>query len=248
MTLLTIVTITKNDLSGLVRTLNSLPCGDSYHSLLSIHIVNGCPDDHAAISNIIDKYPFSKNISLHNQQSTGLFQAMNEGLFASSTPWIQFINSGDESRNLPRLLSYLSSVPSTQIDGVLGYSSVNTNSQSIATAPLFFPSTRFKFSFYRKILPSLFSVCHQSVVFAREFHIANPYSPLSIGSDFVIISRLLKSNYSILPITLSNFYTDGVSSFHKSLSQLSRLAEFASSASLPSLFSYLSKFTLAIFS
>ena len=211
--ILELVVVVKGRLDDLSKTLSSIEKQGIFGPALSILVVNGEPSDYKRIAALASTYRKSLNIKLVNQSSKGIFPAMNEGVLASSSKWIQFVNSGDESLSLEPLLTLLSSLNENQVDGIVGSSIVKTCKGSfVSINPLFFPLSQSRFLLMRKVLPSIFSVCHQSVVFSRSFHLAHLYQDLSIASDAVVINDLLEACWISSPLFLSCFYTDGVSS------------------------------------
>jgi len=210
---LELVVIVKGRLVNLCKTLDSIQKQRVCSSSFSILVVNGKPSDSKVIASIIATSYKSLNIALVDQQSSGIFPAMNEGVLHSSSKWLQFVNSGDESLGLESLLALLSSLNENQVDGVIGTSIVRCcNGSFISVNPLFLPLSQAKFLLLRKIFPPIFSICHQSVVFSRPFHLRNLYQDLCISSDAVVINALLHGRWVSLRCHLSCFYTDGVSS------------------------------------
>lgn len=211
--ILELVVVVKGRLGDLSRTLSSIEKQGICGPALSILIVNGEPSDCKGIAAVVSTYCKSLNIKLVNQVSKGIFPAMNEGVLTSSSKWIQFVNSGDESLSLEPLLTLLSSLNENQVDGLVGRSIVKTCKGSfVSINPLFFPLSQSIFLLMRQVLPSIFSVCHQSVVFSRPFHMAHLYQDLCIASDAIVIHDLLEASWISCPLLLSCFYTDGVSS------------------------------------
>lgn len=210
---LELAVIVKGRLENLCKTICSIESQGLRTPELSVLVVNGEPSDYKKIAAIIASYRKSLNIRIVNQSSRGIFPAMNEAVLFSSSRWIQFVNSGDQSLGLEPLLALLRTLNECQVDGIIGSSIVKSSDESfVSINPLFFPLSQSRFLLMRKILPSIFSVCHQSVVFSRPFHLAHLYQDLCIASDAAVINNLLESRWVSFPFPLSCFYTDGVSS------------------------------------
>jgi len=94
--LLSIISITRNDLPGITRTFQSL------HELLKegneqveLIIIDGGD----APANLVPHSfsSFSKNVRIFPQKTSGLYEAMNEGIAASTGRFVWFLNGGDEN-------------------------------------------------------------------------------------------------------------------------------------------------------
>jgi glycosyltransferase involved in cell wall biosynthesis len=90
---LTIITITRNDTTGLLRTLNSLLSQDNFnfHWL----VVDGSDESFfdSNLSLLKSTLPFSHSYSY--RPPNGIYDAMNYAIDQSETDWIFFLNSGD---------------------------------------------------------------------------------------------------------------------------------------------------------
>ena len=89
--LISIVTINKNNGSGLQRTINSLREAKSDPDIELIFI------DGASSDNSLDlAHDFYKPENLVTELDNGIYSAMNKGLYLSNGKYILWLNSGDE--------------------------------------------------------------------------------------------------------------------------------------------------------
>ncbi len=96
MSLLTVVTISKNKPSGFSRTLDSLLNAGLMGSSVKLLVINGGSEillkSEIEDLNVLD----SHNIEILTGIDFGIFNAMNLGLTRVTTPYVLFLNSGDE--------------------------------------------------------------------------------------------------------------------------------------------------------
>lgn len=92
--LLTVVTVTRNDISGVLMTLESLEAIKD--SLLEVIIVDGSDSSHDFDPVIQSALNFSDHRIIRNSDK-GIYQAMNEGLAAARGTYVWFLNGGDTS-------------------------------------------------------------------------------------------------------------------------------------------------------
>jgi len=210
--LLSIVTIVRNDLSGLRSTLASLPSMPNIEYI----IIDGSDDQshYELFSTFAASWSFR---SIYKRQtSNGLFQAMNEGLDLSSGTWTIFMNSGDYfvTDAEYKLNSFLNKYSSNQdICSVIFASVLRSSMQTyIGVNPPFLPTDPRVHSLLITSLPSLFWPCHQSICFRTSVHKKLPYNPFTIGSDQSIISIFLRQPHVFTSSALAIVDTGGISS------------------------------------
>lgn len=218
MTLLTIITITKNDPIGLELTLSSIP----NHTNIECLVIDG--SDTTCIDSVVDRILSSSlfPITVHREINTGIFNAMNQGLFLASSKWLIFMNSGDCFTPNNRLISFLEQPIPPHVKSLIFTSELyNSNGSYLGTNPPLFPTSHRVYNSLTRIIPSLFWPCHQSIVFLRSCHILYPYDIKSIGSDRSIIKLFFSFPYLFFNESVSIFSLDGISSTGpKSLKQL----------------------------
>ena len=117
--LLTIVTINFNNARGLERTLESLN-DQSYIPDVEYIIIDGLSSDNSVkiASEFSDQH---SNCLLISEKDSGIYHAMNKGLFASNGKYIAFLNSGDflGSKNVIKLI-YEKLSAEKDVDGLYG--------------------------------------------------------------------------------------------------------------------------------
>jgi glycosyltransferase involved in cell wall biosynthesis len=89
--LISIVTISRNDFQGLLKTLDSVK-GQDYEYIEHI-IVDG--DSNDGTREILQSYQHTKNFSYVSEPDNGISSAFNKGIDRSSGDLIFFLNSGD---------------------------------------------------------------------------------------------------------------------------------------------------------
>tara|TARA_A100001388_G_C28666717_1_gene449492 strand:+ start:95 stop:940 length:846 start_codon:yes stop_codon:yes gene_type:complete len=209
-TILSIITVTKNDLGGLKKTLNSII------GLKIISIIVSATNQELICDekNLIKKFEREFQIKYYRQNTKGIFSAMNEGIFYAKSDWIQFINSGDEIINGKSLIKYLSTLKSKNTNAVFFRSkSLDTKKNFLGMNPVRFPKSIFLYSILFKLLPNFFYPNHQSVLFNSDFHKKNLYKDVVIGADQLLIDNInILKNVQICNLIVSKFYCDGISS------------------------------------
>ena len=91
--MLTIITITKNDLTGLKRTILSTQKLRISYGITQIVIDSSNIDIH---QNVNDYIQGEINIKSYYQEAKGISFAFNYGVNVSNNGWLWFLNSGDE--------------------------------------------------------------------------------------------------------------------------------------------------------
>lgn len=92
--LLTVVTVTRNDISGVLMTLESLK--EIKDSQLEVVIVDGSESSYDFDSVIKSALNFSELQIIRNSDK-GIYQAMNDGLAVARGNYVWFLNGGDTS-------------------------------------------------------------------------------------------------------------------------------------------------------
>ena len=94
---LSIISVTKNNLQGLIGTYNSLVSNSEMHKAVEWIVIDGNSDDGTREWLRIQNPPFI--FKWLSEPDTGIYDAMNKGISRSSGEWIWFLNSGDKSVN-----------------------------------------------------------------------------------------------------------------------------------------------------
>ena len=132
---LTIVTVTMNDCENLKKTFVSVKKNKS--DVIEYVVIDGDSTDKTKKildnnSDIIDKCISEKDF--------GIYDAMNKGLKLASGRYVMFLNSGDELRDIERVISDVDNIKSTSCPIIL-YGSEYSWSNSLSL--VIFPQFRF---------------------------------------------------------------------------------------------------------
>lgn len=197
--LVSIVTVVKNDLIRLKKTISSL--NKFYNDKNFEHIiVDGSSKDNTV--SYVKKLKY-KNIILHSSQDYGIYDAMNHGFKLSSGDFIIFLNAGDRLiANKKHLIKTLSKFIETEINIICLPFKHEFFGQSISRYP--------KLKSKDKLPTS-----HQAMFFSKPFLESNKYSlDYEIASDFELYLKSDLKNVIIIsksaPISIVEF--DGIAS------------------------------------
>lgn len=205
MCLVSIITIVKNDLAGLVRTVDSVnnqTC-DNYQYI----IIDGLSSDGSS--------EYAKSLSDNKVQvicgkDNGIYDAMNKGLSAARGRFVVFLNAGDtfvDNNTLRDLEPYLDK---SYCDLVYGDSLEEISGNVI----------RKKTALGHKNIKYGMFCCHQSVYYRRETIGAMQYNTnYKISGDYEFTARFLSKAKKInrVPFALCVFNLSGASNKHKQI-------------------------------
>jgi hypothetical protein len=224
-----IIVVTKDDVVSLVKTLDSLAEFSDLRQFFNVLIIDASKSCADAVLKCVKSYQSLLQVQLTIQDGLGIFSAMNQGVKLAQADWIQFVNSGDQSINLDRLIGRLLSFDSSSCNGLIGLAEVRDSRENfISIAPYVMPNNPQTLRLLNQRFPALFSICHQSVVFSRSFHLKNAYPVVSIGADQHVVRNLMSDYFCTVDFLISRFYTGGISSSLPN--SLSRLKKQLSSA------------------
>jgi len=91
--LLNIITITKDDIDGFLRTINSTKLLRENYNIKQIIVDGSSKDLRKEINKIVKK---EKNVEYYWQEPKGRSAAFNLGLNCNNSEWVWFLNGGDE--------------------------------------------------------------------------------------------------------------------------------------------------------
>lgn len=192
--LLSIVTISKADPEGLARTLTSASDWRALSDIEQIVVYAGAKP---AVSDLGPVY-------LHQQVSTGIAAAFNEGLALARGEWIWFVNGGDaihENADPAWLLAHLRR---TKADLVVGAVQFDGEAE-----PRPLPGLRDQWPLIACWLP------HQATMIRRELLAAAGgfRSRWRVAMDYDLWLRMIaaKTPVDVLSVVLARFATDGIS-------------------------------------
>lgn len=194
---ISIITINKNNNSGLVKTINSV-INQTYFNKIEYIIVDGASSDGSLST--IKKYNFD-NYKYISESDDGIYEAMNKGTRLASGQYLLYLNSGD----------YL--VSDTIIEKVY---------DRLINKDIYHGDTRREGKrFSRPVHPDIYfflkykTLCHQAAFISRDLALKNPYDEsLKIASDSEFFyTALFKYHCSCerLPYIISDFDIHGIS-------------------------------------
>lgn len=195
---LTIVTITKNNLQDLKKTIKSVELQNTPRDLFEHLIIDGNSQDGTV--------PFLKETKKFfiSEEDSGIYDAFNKGIRNSHGDYIAFLNSGDVFADFEVINSYLNAIDSKKL--IYWFNNVHMNSSGKIIRKTIVP----KWAVTKlKIMPP-----HQSTLICRSFFNNNYYdSSLRIAGDYDFFLKnykvFLEGNY-INAVTINQF-TGGIS-------------------------------------
>lgn len=196
--LLSIITITRNDMFALARTINSLkPLKDFSIELV---IIDGSDDqsDQKDISVLLSEFPSSRMIKGRDK---GIYDAMNKGLALALGDYVWFLNGGDS--NLLKNINFLHNISTDPLPVILGNYRFGMSQFSVHR------NAKRK-SYIRHGLPT----SHQAIFYPRSFfQQIGFFLEYQVCADYASIAYLYKQNLSFIHIKeeFAEFQLDGVS-------------------------------------
>ena len=198
MALITIVTIVKNNINGLHRTISSVIAQETRNWELIIVAAASVDGSLELSEEMAKKY---SNVRVVKQNSFGIFSAMNEGLDQANGEFIWFMNSGDEFASPNTLDLALKEIMSSSVGVVIGgYQISLTDSVK-------------KYSFQRRNLsPFDFSFsrrggCHQAMLFKTSYlkQLGGFDLKYKFNSDFSLVLKVISAGRGM---RVSEIYAD----------------------------------------
>jgi len=181
MTLLSVVTVTKNNLKGLVVTADSIPA--DFNTIEWI-VIDGNSDD--GTIDYLERSSHEK-LSYISEPDQGIFDAMNKGLRLATGELIIFLNAGDSfvSHETPR--SIIDHFDANSWEWAVGGAiTVNSSGEQLWRWPAISPRSL-------KLKLAINSYCHQSTVYRRNHLLSlNGFVVDSYHSDWVTSLQFLK--------------------------------------------------------
>jgi glycosyltransferase involved in cell wall biosynthesis len=197
--LLSIVTINKNNDSGLARTIASFGSVQCNPELEFLFVDGGSADSSLELAK-----SFYSSDHLHSGPDQGIYAAMNKGSSLASADWILWINSGDEF--LPDCW------PSLKLE------LISSDSAMICGAAEIIHEKTGKVVSIKQSLPSdlpWFMVNHSSSVFRRSsfLHYGMYRESFSIAADRCLIVNMFLAgeNIQYINLCISRFWLGGIS-------------------------------------
>jgi putative colanic acid biosynthesis glycosyltransferase len=178
---LSIVTISRNNIEGLVKTANTIPVDADYIEWI---VIDGDSED--GTRNFLGSLPH-KELKFISEADQGIFDAMNKGLRLAKGELIIFLNAGDSfvSEHIPStIISAYKKDPWVWAIG--GAVTVNSKGDFLWRWPSISPQSW-------KLRFAINSYCHQSTVYLREQLLQfNGFITDSLHSDWITSLQFLE--------------------------------------------------------
>lgn len=152
-----VITIVKDHEKGLVATLDSLR-SQNHTNWESVIVIGESSDNTPAIANIFEEN--NSNVVIVNQKSKGIYQAMNEGIEASSGKYLVFMNAGDIFSSSDSLCEMLVEITTHDCGIVIGGYRVLGDDRIFSYSDKKISNTQFAFN--------LKFGCHQAMIFSKD--------------------------------------------------------------------------------
>ncbi len=202
MTLISIITINRNNADGLNQTIQSV-VSQSYKNLEYIVIDGASTDDSVKI---IEK--FNSNIKYWvSEKDLGIYDAMNKGISKAKGDYLLFLNSGDYLYSEHCIQDVFSKQPNTELIACDMVFEKPNNKKVLQQQPD-------QLSFFYMMRTSLW---HPATFIKRklfnDFGLYNVNYKIASDYDFFLKVTMVKQvTYCHIPVTLSVYNTEGISS------------------------------------
>jgi hypothetical protein len=162
-----IITAVRNDVWSLLKTARSVFEQDFKD--FEYIVVDGASDDHA--SSLIDFWQ-CQGLVTHSIQEpdTGVYNAMNKGLFAAKGQFLLFLNASDVFSTSSVLRRVHEALTSRPLEGLLGWGELNNQTWASWTENEAFKMASLGF-------------CHQSLYVRRDILLEEPFDERSFKTD-----------------------------------------------------------------
>lgn len=228
--ILSIITINKDNKSGLERTLNSLK--NQINNQVELIIIDGASKDGSL--DVVEEY--RSIIHTHiSEKDRGIYNAMNKGVHLAKGDYIYFLNSGDIWNNNTSLSELIKDLKNT--DFILCSSIWRYNSFLKLTERL--PGLMNKYDLYD-------GVCHQSTFVRTELLKKEGFDEKYLTADWQFLFKKIyidKATYGIVNKSVAVYDLNGISSDFKTQDRIKRekrkfLKEHSINLNKSSYFSY----------
>jgi glycosyltransferase involved in cell wall biosynthesis len=200
---ITIITVVRNGENHLAQCINSITT-QTYKNIEYI-IIDGQSVDGTV--DIIRNYEKSLTYWI-SEPDSGIYDAMNKGILASTGEWLLFINSDDyltDKHVIENAVTYLQAATNLVVYGKIGY--ITSSGNEIAFG-LEWESIRDTFR-----NRSMLNLCHQATFHSKKLFVNNLYNTkFKIAGDYELLLRYLKNNEAqFIPIEISKMRGGGSS-------------------------------------
>lgn len=202
MPILSIITINRNNKDGLLRTLNSLDMQG--YKEFELIVIDGASSDGSQA--VVEQHNHLISYAV-SEPDNGIYHAMNKGWQKASGEYCIFLNSGDslvDDKVLMNAIPYLEKADADIFYGNMMGHDKNSSYVSEFKNP---PSLIYFFWHY---LPHPCTFFKRSLLLKHEGY----FEQYRIISDwaFFVTCFLDGASFKHIPLLISNFYTDGISS------------------------------------
>lgn len=185
---ISVITIVKDHEKGLVATLESL-ISQSYLNWESIIVVGESKD-----GTLAEAVKFSseiKSVQVINQISSGIYQAMNNGIDAATGKYLVFMNAGDIFSNSNSLSEMSASITELECGLVIGGYRVLGGEKALSFSKKKISSLKFAFN--------LKFGCHQAMIFSRQavVDLSGYDTFFRLCADYKLILEVLKKESGV---------------------------------------------------
>lgn len=199
-TLLSIITVTRNDADRLSQTIQSLQ--RFYGDVRFEHLVmDGVSSDHT--SSVVTPLTDTNNFHFHSGSDKGIYDAMNKGIQKSKGKFLLFLNCGDYMLAHPDDVATsikMASAETIADIACFAFSQIESNGAT-------------KIIEARKARPYQMPTSHQAMVFSADFVRAHPYDiRYKIAADYDLYMRSDSVIIAPLKAPLTAVEVDGVAS------------------------------------
>lgn len=205
---LSIVTICKNDLEGLQRTIASITDVDWDKSTIEHLIIDGASTDGTCeyLSRLSDHLP---QIGYTSEPDSGIYSAMNKGVRKSRGVWVIFLNAGDELLYDGCLATLAKNLPQNVFMHAFQYEHVVGGKRKLRSPK---PTSEWNLR-----MPT----SHQAMLHKRNYLMRYPFNEdYRICGDyesFLNIYRNSGASYTRQDIVLARFFSGGESTRNLSI-------------------------------
>jgi putative colanic acid biosynthesis glycosyltransferase len=168
--ILSIITVAKNDIARLSKTIKSLD--RIYNDERFEHIIVDCLSVDGT-SDLLSKVVENTNVTVVSGRDFGIYDAMNKGSNLASGVFELYLNSGDELLALPeQIVKWCNQINPSYIDIACFPCLLQFGNESLFLRPRGYTKYRMPTS-------------HQAMIFARNFMVNHPYNiKYRIAGDF----------------------------------------------------------------
>ncbi|MCU0792490.1 MAG: glycosyltransferase [Opitutaceae bacterium] len=181
---LAIVTITRNDLAGLRRTLASVAAQTTAPD--EHWIIDGASTD--GTREFLATLPPRPGLRILSEPDAGIYDAMNKGVARAAADYVWFLNSGDSCASPDIVATLVAALRSPSPVDVLYGKVLRSNRHGLRSV-----GGPVRARDFRVQMP----VCHQAIVYRRAVLLAHPYpTEFRLISDWIVTRRLFASGAS----------------------------------------------------